>query len=85
MGTAAADIGYQWAEWVVSLIPEMPLLALPDLSGVITAINALFVYLVPMADVKWAFAFWLASEVTKLGMGIVEWWLRIRTAAVSVG
>lgn len=85
MGTAAADIGYQWAAWVVSLIPEMPLLALPDLTDVIAAINTLFVYLVPMADVKWAFAFWLASELTKLGMGIVEWWIRIRGASVGIG
>lgn len=59
--------------WLVGLLPQMPDLALPDLTDFFGAISSLAIYLLPMAVVKWIFAFVFALWALTFGALAVRW------------
>lgn len=74
---AVADLFWDAVVWLVGLLPEMPPLALPDLTDFFGAISSLAIYLFPMAVVKWIFAFVFLLWAVTFGALGVRWLITI--------
>lgn len=70
---ALAEMFWSGVNWLVSLLPTMPDLALPDLTDFFGAMGALAVYLLPMSVVKWVMAFVFLLWTVAFGSLAVRW------------